>query len=271
MIMTFGTKLSKLRKDHNYTQEQLAGILGVSRQSISKWESDVAYPETEKLIKLGKLFGCSMDYLLNEDVTDMSSANAVTSATILDKFHKAVKMQCRERISEKTIMGMPLYHVGRNAKGFFAIGLKASGVFAIGLRSKGVVSLGLLSFGILSMGLLSIGLLSLGTLALGIVSIGSISLGLLAIGAIAIGIVSVGAISIGCFSSGALAIGHYAAVGDKASGMIALGKSTIFAGQWGEQGPLEEANWSEFYTRLEQYTPKWLSWAKNIFKLLICR
>ena len=65
--MTLGEKLSKLRKEYNYTQEQLADILGVSRQSISKWESDIAYPETDKLVKMGKLFECSMDYLLNED------------------------------------------------------------------------------------------------------------------------------------------------------------------------------------------------------------
>ena len=51
--MTLGEKLSKLRKEYNYTQEQLADILGVSRQSISKWESDIAYPETDKLIKMG--------------------------------------------------------------------------------------------------------------------------------------------------------------------------------------------------------------------------
>lgn len=51
--MTLGEKLAKLRKENNYTQEQLADIFGVSRQSVSKWESDVAYPETDKLIKLG--------------------------------------------------------------------------------------------------------------------------------------------------------------------------------------------------------------------------
>lgn len=70
--MTLGEKITKQRKELNYTQEQLAGVLGVSRQSISKWESDTAYPETEKLIELGKLFHCSMDYLLKEEVTEKS-------------------------------------------------------------------------------------------------------------------------------------------------------------------------------------------------------
>ena len=63
--MTIGEKLQQLRKDSNYTQEELADIMNVSRQSISKWESDVAFPETEKLITLSKLYQCSIDYLLN--------------------------------------------------------------------------------------------------------------------------------------------------------------------------------------------------------------
>lgn len=74
--MTLGEKLSKLRKENNYTQEQLADILGISRQSISKWESDIAYPETDKLIELGKMFDCSMDYLLKEDITEKNSVQA---------------------------------------------------------------------------------------------------------------------------------------------------------------------------------------------------
>jgi transcriptional regulator with XRE-family HTH domain len=52
--MTLGEKISKLRKEKNYTQEQLADVLGVSRQSISKWELNVAYPETDKLLEIGK-------------------------------------------------------------------------------------------------------------------------------------------------------------------------------------------------------------------------
>ena len=66
--MTLGDKLSRLRKENNYTQEQLADILGVSRQAISKWESDVAYPETDKLIRLSALYRCSLDYLVKDDV-----------------------------------------------------------------------------------------------------------------------------------------------------------------------------------------------------------
>ena len=74
--MTLGEKIAKQRKELNYTQEQLADVLGVSRQSISKWQSDIAYPETDKLIELGKLFDCSIDYLLKEDVIEKNGAQA---------------------------------------------------------------------------------------------------------------------------------------------------------------------------------------------------
>ena len=66
--MTLGDKLSKLRKENNYTQEQLADVLGVSRQSVSKWEGNITYPETDKLIRISELFDCSLDYLLKDAV-----------------------------------------------------------------------------------------------------------------------------------------------------------------------------------------------------------
>ena len=83
--MTFGEKLAKLRKENNYTQEQLADILEVSRQSISKWESDIAYPETEKLVRIGKLFSCSMDYLLNDEIENQQLTNDTSSDTTVKR------------------------------------------------------------------------------------------------------------------------------------------------------------------------------------------
>jgi transcriptional regulator with XRE-family HTH domain len=68
--MTTGQKITNLRKKSNITQEQLADLVNVSRQSVSKWESDSAYPETDKLISLSKIFNCSVDYLLREDSND---------------------------------------------------------------------------------------------------------------------------------------------------------------------------------------------------------
>lgn len=67
--MKTGEKITRLRKENNYTQEQLADLLNVSRQSVSKWESDLTLPETDKLIQMAKMFNCSIDYLLVEDKT----------------------------------------------------------------------------------------------------------------------------------------------------------------------------------------------------------
>ncbi len=262
--MTLGEKLSKLRKEYNYTQEQLADILGVSRQSISKWESDIAYPETDKLIKMGKIFGCSMDYLLNDDITEKQGLGA-TRESFWDKF----KMQFHERKSEKTVFGMPLYHIGKNAHGFFAVGLKARGVFSIGLMSRGIFSLGLLSFGVISLGILSLGFISLGALSLGLLAVGSIALGLFAVGAISIGLISFGALSVGCFSTGALAVGKYAAVGDHAYGMIAIGKSVAEGSVYSHIGDLTTADIPKVVEWLDTNVPAWLGWAKGIFKFFI--
>ena len=262
--MTFGEKLSKLRKEYNYTQEQLADILGVTRQSISKWESDIAYPETDKLIKIGKLFQCSMDYLLNDDITQKQNLNAEK-----ESLREVLKKQFHERKSEKLIFGMPLYHIGKNAHGFFAVGLKARGVFSVGLMSQGIVSLGLLSLGVFSFGALVLGLVSVGTFSLGLLAIGSITLGLFAAGAIGIGIISFGALSVGCFSAGALAVGKYAAVGDHAYAMIAIGKSVAEGSIYSHIGDITTADIPKVIKWLDENIPFWLLWAKELFKLFI--
>lgn len=67
--MRLGQNLQFLRKMRNkMTQEQLAEKLGVSRQTVSKWELDVVYPEINKLVELCNLFACSMDELVREDM-----------------------------------------------------------------------------------------------------------------------------------------------------------------------------------------------------------
>jgi transcriptional regulator with XRE-family HTH domain len=62
--MGFSDNLKMIRKERSITQEQLAELLNVSRQAISKWESGIGYPETEKLLILAKELNVSLDYLL---------------------------------------------------------------------------------------------------------------------------------------------------------------------------------------------------------------
>lgn len=84
--MTTGEKIAMLRKKKDLTQEQLAEILKVSRQSVSRWEMDVAFPETEKLIKLAKLLDCSIDFLLSEENVEQHKAKSEYSMKEICRF-----------------------------------------------------------------------------------------------------------------------------------------------------------------------------------------
>ena len=65
--MTIGEKIARARRARGFTQEEVADRLGVSRQAVSKWESDAALPETDKLVRLCRLLQVSCDALLLEE------------------------------------------------------------------------------------------------------------------------------------------------------------------------------------------------------------
>ena len=72
-IMNLADNLKKIRKDNNLSQEQLAEKLGVSRQSVSKWENGEAYPEMNNILELCKIFNCKINDLIHTDMSDISS------------------------------------------------------------------------------------------------------------------------------------------------------------------------------------------------------
>jgi transcriptional regulator with XRE-family HTH domain len=83
--MAFSENLRVARKVKGLSQEQLAELLGVSRQAVSKWEMDDGYPETEKLIQIAEVIGVSLDYLLldrqaNNDKVSATQSNCVPAA-----------------------------------------------------------------------------------------------------------------------------------------------------------------------------------------------
>ena len=67
MTIEIADRLIKLRKKYGYSQEELPDKLGLSRQAVSKWERAEASPDTDNLICLAKLYGVSLDELLNTD------------------------------------------------------------------------------------------------------------------------------------------------------------------------------------------------------------
>lgn len=77
--MILSEKIMSLRKKNGWSQETLADLLDVSRQSVSKWESGNSIPDIEKIVRLSELFDVSTDYLLKEsdDDTDLRKYEAL--------------------------------------------------------------------------------------------------------------------------------------------------------------------------------------------------
>jgi len=86
--MTFSQKLKALRKEHSFSQEEIAQQLNVSRQSVSKWESGQGFPETDKLKQISTIFGVTLDYLLKDDydVEEQPDLGYYVSREMIDGF-----------------------------------------------------------------------------------------------------------------------------------------------------------------------------------------
>lgn len=205
--MDFQNKLISLRKSAGLSQEELAGKIGVTRQTISKWELGLSSPELDKLLKLSETFDVSLDTLSGRTEDEYQNLN-----------QKIVKQKIGYKYrSKKEIFGLPLidinYGMGRRS---------AKGIIAIGNKAVGVIAIGYLSLGIISVGLLSIGLISLAVLSLGILSLGSFAFGFLSFGAIAVGYLSFGGVAVGKYAIGGAAFASDIAFGGKAYAKVAF-------------------------------------------------
>lgn len=105
--MTLGEKITALRNQHNMSQGDLAEKMDVSRQSISKWETDTSIPELDKLVQLSELFNVTLDALvkgetIQEAVKDTEPENA----------EPPVKVIVREANSTRKIIGIVLLCFG---------------------------------------------------------------------------------------------------------------------------------------------------------------
>ena len=81
--MNFGDNLRTLRKSSKMSQEVLAEKVGVSRQSISKWEVGAAYPEMTNIMALCTIFHCNINDLINEDIVDSDAFNEEVKENIV--------------------------------------------------------------------------------------------------------------------------------------------------------------------------------------------
>lgn len=90
--MSFGTNLQFLRDKAGMTQEGLAEALQVSRQSVSKWESDTSFPEMEKLLVLCKIFSVDLDTLIRGDVQEHYQTDAAGYDRFMNWFSNCVAL-----------------------------------------------------------------------------------------------------------------------------------------------------------------------------------
>ena len=98
--MQIADKIVQLRKEKGWSQEYLAEKLGVSRQSISKWESGAAMPEVNRIVELADLFGVTTDYLL-KDKSDQFSGYEGDSVD----YHLVSEAEMNHFLASKTSAG----------------------------------------------------------------------------------------------------------------------------------------------------------------------
>ncbi|AIC93096.1 helix-turn-helix domain-containing protein [Shouchella lehensis] len=115
--MEFYQKLKKLRAQKGWSQEEFAEKLQVSRQAISKWENGQGFPETEKLVKMSRLFHVSLDYLLKEEDQSLGeqgteegyyASQEVVEAYLLNKRQGAKKIATGVAILIASVL-LPMY------------------------------------------------------------------------------------------------------------------------------------------------------------------
>ena len=105
--MSFAENLKQLRKDNQLSQEELAEILEVSRQAVSKWEQGIGYPEVEKLLLLSSKLNVSLDYLMATGISQQSTNNKgnVTGQITITSPHENVIATCYKVMSSGKMHG----------------------------------------------------------------------------------------------------------------------------------------------------------------------
>ena len=111
--MKLSEKIIELRKANGMTQEELAAICNVSRQSISKWEADIALPETEKLLILGETFHVPIDVLLKDSLilNEVKRAHSCSDNAIQEKKQEIYEgILIKESITDDTVIDLIHVH-----------------------------------------------------------------------------------------------------------------------------------------------------------------
>lgn len=229
--MQFAEKLMELRRSKGWSQEQLGDMLGVTRQTVSKWELGSTTPEMEKIAAISELFGISTDELIMgvPMQSEASSENKAPESAPIPESKPMKRGYHYEYKSKRSWHGLPLVHVNcgigkHRAKGVIAIGNVSCGIISIGLASVGVVSVGIASIGLLVLAsVVGLGLAIHGTIVAGLFAFGGVAAGLFAFGGVAVGWVTFGGLSCGAYAIGGASYASEIAFGGLANAHIAIG------------------------------------------------
>lgn len=220
--MEFSEKLMGLRRRQGLSQEQLADRLGVTRQSVSKWEGGAAMPELAKLVALSELFGVSVDYLVKDYLEAPETAEGEDPARAerleqkVDDLTRYIRGTIYAYDSKLRIFGLPLVSI--------RFGFARHQRFTWDHVARGVIAVGNAAVGVVAVGLVSVGVISLGILAAGLLAFGAVALGAAAFGVAALGIMAMGVSAVGVYAGGVVASGKEVAVGVVAAGKTAIGQ-----------------------------------------------
>ena len=126
--MSVGERITELRKGRDLSQGQLAMLMGVSRQAISKWENEQTTPDTTNLIKLSELFDTDIEYIATGKVkVDMSEVEPIVH-TVVREVERVVPV---ERVVVKPVVRRKVRVIYRNHPGQML--LLSLGCFLVGL------------------------------------------------------------------------------------------------------------------------------------------
>lgn len=238
--MNLAEKLTIQRKKSGMSQEQLADRLGITRQSVSKWEAGSSIPEISKLVAMSEIFQVSLDYLL-KDYLDEESGGFPAGKNLpgedgIDAGQKTAEESSRKWSEENLRIEKKVDELTRYIKGYrYTSKRKIAGIPLVSICfsrrlgrdgiAKGIIAIGNMAIGVVSLGALSFGIFSFGALAIGVLAIGAFAAGLAAWGALAVGVFAFGATAVGIYSAGVAALGKEIAVGVSAMGETAIGET----------------------------------------------
>ena len=104
--MSFAENLKQIRKEHHLSQEELAEILDVSRQAVSKWEQGNGYPEVETLLLFSSKLNVSLDSLMSTEIAKETGNNAnVTGTIVITSPYENVIATCYKVLSSGKMLG----------------------------------------------------------------------------------------------------------------------------------------------------------------------